>query len=145
MWPTIAHREFCFSRGELNVALDVSGFPSEQIENLERIAAHINYFGKRGSFDQFLGCETSEILPHGFTHPGDEPDICVNTYGVSNFLDDFGEDALKDKKLFERISTYGKGQAPLLGKHRILVPTLLPDRLERSSRGFTHYKRINTK
>jgi hypothetical protein len=145
MWPTIAHREFCFSRGELNVALDVSGFPSEQIENLERIAAHVNYFGKRGSFDQFLGCETSEILPHGFTHPGDEPDICVNTYGVSNFLDDFGEDALKDKKLFERISTYGKGQAPLLGKHRILVPTLLPDRLERSSRGFTHYKRINTK
>jgi hypothetical protein len=142
---TIAYREFCFYWGELNVALVVSGLSSEQIENLGKIAAHINYFGKRGSFVQFLGCETSEILPHGFTHPGDDPKIRSKTYGVSNFLDDFGEDAFKDKKLFERISTYGKGPAPLLGKHRILVPTLLPYRLERSSRGFTHYKRIDAK
>jgi len=89
-----------------------------------------------------LGSETRDALPHGFTHPGDDPNIRANTYGVTNFLDDFGEDAFKDKKLFERISTYGKGPAPVLGKHRILVPTLLPYRLERSSRGFRHYRRI---
>ena len=139
---TIAYREFCFYRGELIVALDAAGLSSEQTETLETIAAHINYFGKRGSFVQFLGSEKRELLPQSFTHPGGDPNISANTYGVSNFLDDFGEEALKDKRLFDRISTYGKGSAPVLGKHRILVPTLLPYRLERSSRGFSHYRRI---
>jgi hypothetical protein len=139
---TIAYREFCFYRGDLVVALDATGLSAEQIETLEKLAAHINYFGKRGSFVQFLEGERRKDLPYGFTHPGNDPKIRSNTYGVSNFLDDFGQDALKDNKLFDRVSTYGKGPAPVLGKHRVLVPTLLPYRLERSSRGFSHYRRI---
>lgn len=140
---TIAYREFCFYRGELAVALYVARLSSEQIETLETIAAHINYFGKRGGFFQFLHDEVIEALKPGYSRPGTEVSMETNTYGVSNFLDDFGEDAIRDKKLFDRISTYGTGSAPALGKHRILVPTLLPYRLERSSRAFSHYRIIN--
>jgi hypothetical protein len=139
---TIAYREFCFYRGELGVALGTTGLSSEQIETLETIAAHINYFGKRGSFFQFLGVEIVETLEQGYSHSGTGMGMRGNTYGVSNFLDDFGEDGIRERKLFERISTYGTGSAPVLGKHRILVPTLLPYRLERSSRNFSHYRRI---
>lgn len=139
---TIAYREFCYYRGELTIAISVGGLEAKQIEMLKKVAAHINYLGKRGSFMQFIGTEDVDILPEGFTHPLHDPMLRPGLYAKSSFLDDFGKDAFADKKLFDRISTYGKGTVSL-GKHRILVPTLLPYRLVRSSRGFSHYRRID--
>lgn len=139
---TIAYREYCYYKGILSIALHAAGLSRERMEILKSLAAHINYLGKRGSFVQFLGSETKGVLMNNFSHPGDDPNIHRNAYGFSNFLDDFGEAAIKDKKLFDRISTYGRGPVPTLGKHRVLVPTLLPYRLERSGKGFSHYRRI---
>lgn len=138
---TIAYREYCYYRGELTIAIGVGGLEAKQIEVIKKVAAHVNYLGKRGSFMQFMGTEDVDILPEGFTHPTHDPMIRPGLYAKSSFLDDFGKDALADKGLFDRISTYGKGTVSL-GKHRILVPTLLPYRLVRSSRSFSHYQRI---
>lgn len=137
----IAYREFCHYQGAMTIAVEVSGFEREKIESLKKLAAHINYFGKRGSFMQFTGADEVETIPQGFTHPLDDPMLRPALYAKSSFLDDFGPDALADKGLFDRISTYGKGTVSL-EKHRVLVPTLLPYRLVRSSRCFCHYRRI---
>lgn len=90
---------------------------------------------------QFMGTDDVDILPEGFTHPLHDPMLRPGLYAKSSLLDDFGKDAFTDKNLFDRISTYGK-RTVSLGKHRILVPTLLPYRLIRSGRGFSHYRRI---
>jgi len=138
---TIAYREFCYYRGELTIAIGVGGLEAKQIEMIKKVAVHINYLGKRGSFMQFIGADDVDILPEGFTHPLHDPMLRPGLYAKSSLLDDFGKDAFTDKNLFDRISTYGKG-AVSLGKHRILVPTLLPYRLVQSSRGFSQYRRI---
>lgn len=140
--PTIAYREFCFYRGELTVAIGVGGLGTEQVKALQQIAAHINYLGKRGSFMQFTGAEKLDALPDGFTHPMHEALSRPGRYAASNYLDDIGEEGLSDSKLFDRINTYSS--EPLsLGKQRVLVATLLPYRLVRSSQGFSHYRRID--
>lgn len=145
MTATIAYREWVYHRGTLTVAIDASGMAEAVAELVQRAAAHINYLGKRGCFWQF--CSTAEQhtagFPPGFTLPAEmsgPTDVAVAGYGVSQFLDDFGESLCKAKDGFERISTYGAGKVRL-SKDRVLVPMLIPCRRIGATRSYTHYRR----
>ncbi len=124
--PTIAYREFCYYKGELAVAIDVSGMFETDCLLLTRLAPCVNYLGKRGSFMQFISTQVHEgSLPPGYTCPEDKADIANGGYAATNYLDDFGEALIDDPEGFERINSYG-GKSSALGKYRVLTRTLLP-------------------
>jgi len=140
---TIAYREFVFFKGEMEIAIGVANTSRNAIESL---LPNINYFGKRGSQWQFLGCSKHEgKLPSGFSLVADEmtqyPLDMVGLYRVTEYLDDFGPKLCAAKDGFERISTYHDGDVKL-GEHRILQSTLLPYKWKSASRHFTHYCRV---
>lgn len=145
---TIAYREFAFfsddEAGGLSIALAVGGLSQTEEADLGLLFAHINSLGKRGSFVQFLGTAMSEgELPIGFTVPLGEPVWRgVNSYGMVQALDDFGEALCMADDGFDRVSTYGKGTVKL-GEHRILTPTAIPYRRRSAARSFTWYERID--
>lgn len=140
--PTIAYREFVFFSGGLEIAIDATGWTTAEVQAVSHAAAHVNYFGKRGSFFQFIRSDVIEDLPPMFTFsPQDAVSaIPMGVYGVTQFLDDFGSDLCQAKDGFERISTY-HDKGVTIGKHRILVSTLVPYIRKESSRSFTRYAR----
>jgi hypothetical protein len=140
---TIVYREFAFFQGdELLVALATSGLNEEEHRIFSELFAHINYFGKRGGFWQYIGCETVQgELPFGFTVPRTEASLQqAASYGMTQALDDFGEALCTATDGFERISTYGTGTVRL-GEHRVLTATAIPYRRRSASRHFTWYER----
>lgn len=142
---TIAYREFVFFSGEMELALGLTSLDDSSVAELGSLPAHINYFGKRGSFWQFLGIRRHEgILPPGFSlitsEIGQHSLEIVGRYRVTEYLDDFGPKLWKAKDGFDRISTYHDG-AITLGEHRVLQPTLLPYQRKTGARHFTHYRR----
>lgn len=147
---TIAYREFCFYGGletddkYLIIALEVKKLVDDEIKFLERIAARVNYFGKRCSFFQFVKSDLlQEITLDGFTLPnGNGDDFLSGRYASTAFLDDFGIDLINDRAGFERINTFSS--SPIrLGKHRVLVRTLLPYHFKSSSLNYTYYERLD--
>ncbi|MFQ5753387.1 MAG: hypothetical protein ACE5HI_15455 [bacterium] len=137
---TIAYREFCFyNGGELKVAVETTGFTETGFDFLKLVGSHVNCIGKRGSFWQYIGNEThSGKLPHGYTCPKEDVRLTEDNFQWAQDLDDFGQVLCKTKDGFDRISTYGKGKIEL-GKHRILVKTLIPYQFKQSSRYFTQF------
>jgi len=138
--PTIAYREFVFFAGPMEIGIDAHGWSLEQIASISRCAAHVNYFGKRGSFFQFTDSKVVEELPPNFSISDKDgiSSIAMDTYGVTQFLDDFGPELCAAKDGFERISTF-HGKDIKIGKHRVLVSTLLPYLRMEATRSFTHY------
>lgn len=136
---SIGSREFCFFHGELNIAVNIKDLSKEAVVEISTVIAHINYFGKRGSFFQFLNRRFFDELPEGFTIPETAIGERFNPirYQVVQFLDDIGEAGIKD--LFDRINTYS-GKPIELGKHRVLKPYFLPYKMVSSSKGFTYYR-----
>jgi hypothetical protein len=138
---TIAYREFCCFMGELDVAMEVSDLSDAEVLEIVSVFAHVNYFGKRGSFMQFLRSRIEGELSRGFTVPVDEwQSRGGGTWGTIQPLDDLGE--TQDRYLFDRVNTYGARSVELL-KHRRLVFTLLTYQLQSSSRGYSHYRRTD--
>ncbi len=140
--PTIAYREFCFYRnGELKVALGVNGLGADALSLLKIVGSHINCIGKRGSFWQYIG-ETFQKgnLSVEYTCPQENEQLEAGNFQWIQYLDDFGGALCKAKDGFDRISTYGDGKIEL-GKHRILVRTVLPYKFKQSSRHFTQYEK----
>lgn len=137
--PTIAYRELVFYSGTMEVAVDARGWSPEETEVVSRAAAHINYFGKRGSFFQFTGSELLNELPLFSISENDSMlSMPIGVYGVTQFLDDFGPELCAAKDGFERISTYHSKDIKI-GKHRVLVSTLVPYRRVETTRSFTRY------
>lgn len=138
--PTIAYRELVFYAGTLEIAIDARGWEPAEVDAVAHAAVHVNYFGKRGSFFQFVQSEVQNGLPPRFTISDRDEVTAIPTgvYGVTQFLDDFGPDLCSAKDGFERISTY-HGKDIKLGKHRILVSTLVPYHRIEASRSFTRY------
>lgn len=141
--PTIAYREFCFYGGDkLQVALLIDGLENKEIVLIETLCMHINCIGKRGSFWQY---EENTILrgnlPENYTRSDYNNTVGDNHSRWLQELDDFGQPLCEDENGFDRISTYGKGEIKL-GKHRVLMKTLIPYCFKRSSRHFTQYEKI---
>ncbi len=142
---TIAYREFVFFSGEIQIALSLTPPASSESAELVNVFAHINHFGKRGSFWQFLGAHQHEgVLPAGFSllaeEIGQQSLDVVARYRVTEYLDEFGSKLCKAADGFERVSTYHDGEIKLT-EHRILQPTLLPYERRSAGRHFTHYRR----
>lgn len=137
--PSIAFREFCFFQGTLQVALEFSG-KAEEGRLLSLAMSHINYFGKRGSFFQYIGIEECVQLGSGFSLavPEDLTTANVMDYTVGQFLDDLGETDAPD--LFNRLNTYS-GAKMELGKHRVIKQYLLPYRERETTRSYTYYEK----
>lgn len=140
---TIAYREYCYFKGELAVAVDVTGMAEARRKTLVRLAPCINYLGKRGSFMQFVSIKIHDgSLPPGYSCPENKADIANGGYASTNYLDDFGEALIKDADGFSRISSYG-GKPSALGKYRVLIRTLLPYRYVSGGKHFTYYNIIS--
>ncbi|OPY55381.1 MAG: hypothetical protein A4E49_00448 [Methanosaeta sp. PtaU1.Bin112] len=133
---TIAYREFCYFQGMLEIALSLENCSSGIQEKLTEIAAHINYFGKRGGFFQYIKSRTISDLPLGFTVKATDIKGNIHDYEVVQPLDDLGE--LNSKDLFDRINTFSDKKIER-GKHRIFVLTYLPYKMEKSSTNYTAY------
>lgn len=129
--PTVAYREFCAFDGELTVAVNTE----ESAAWLKELLPLISYFGKRGSFFQFAGLETVEVLPDRFTFSLDDPPEEFGLDVVVQPLDDLGERAT-----FDAINTYSTSKAKL-GRDRLIVQTAVPYTIISSSRGYTLYRR----
>lgn len=141
--PTIAYREFCYFKGDLDIAIDAAELSAGQISELIELAMRINYFGKRGSFMQYLRWEILESEPKkGFTCPENKADIINGGFATTLYLDEFGSALIEDQDGFARINTYG-GKPSALGKYRILVRTLLPYRYISSGKHYTLFKRTD--
>ncbi len=145
--PSIAYREFCFFNGcktddnKLNVAMNITDIPEEVVSLLIRLGFHVNCIGKRGSFWQYV----EHIIHNGplskdYTFPYEDTQRVSDKLSWTQYLDDFGASLCSDKNGFDRVSTYGEGDVRL-GKHRVLVKTLIPYRFKRSSRHFTQYEK----
>ena len=144
---TIAYREFaayqCGSPEDgMRIAMGAGALTDREAGLLAKLWMHILSFGKRGSFFQFVGCQTLGSLPPGYTAPFTGLiDIQQSSCSVIQYLDDFGEALCTARDGFDRISTFGDGNMRL-GEHRVLVPTLVPYSRRSSSRSFTWYERI---
>ncbi|CAN5169539.1 hypothetical protein BH24ACT19_BH24ACT19_04470 [soil metagenome] len=131
--PTVAYREFCAFKGELTVAIETE----ERAPWMEELLPSVGYFGKRGSFFQFVSSEYVETLPEHFTFPLDDPPEEFSLNVVVQPLDDLGE-----RGTFDAINTYSTDRAKF-GKDRVIVQTAIPYSMVSSSRGYTLYKRAD--
>jgi hypothetical protein len=125
------------------MAINTAGLSAGQIGELIELAMRVNYFGKRGSFMQFLRWEILEgKLENGFTCPEDEADLINGGFATTLYLDEFGSALIEDQDGFARINSYG-GKPSALGKYRVLVRTLLPYRYVSSGKHYTLFKRTD--
>jgi len=132
---TVAFREFCFFQGDLGVAFDLERSPADAEADLRRLLPLLTYFGKRGSFFQYLGATVIEAPDAAFGYVSGDRSARFATSGILQYLDDVGERAT-----FAALNTYDPARATL-GRDRVLVPVLLPYRQVGSSRGYTSYVR----
>ncbi len=142
MTPSIAFREYAHLDGTLALAFEGS---TDALKFIEELAPQVNYFGKRGSFFQWMDRVRYEPeLPAGFTRLDEgmafENGKITNNVpaafplGVIQLMDDWGE-ALT----FEKVNVYS--DAPIrIPKDRVRRSVVFPYRLSRSSRGFSYYE-----
>lgn len=105
---------------------------------LADIVLAINYLGKRGGFLQLVKPPSVvPELPDGFTElTADAGDTGFTASGTLQMLDDCGP-----TMSFDHANIYDKKRIRL-GEERVLRHIVLPYRLARSSRGYSHYERI---
>lgn len=124
--PNIAMREVAHFQGVLRIAIHAADLK----QLLLRAAPAINYFGKRGSFFQYVGDDRQAELDATFTQPLEEG---AWPWGHPATLDDFGP-----KASFEAVNSFNAAEIER-GSHRIFVETMVPLALLNSGPGFAHY------
>jgi hypothetical protein len=128
--PTIAFREYAQFHGEFRIAFDISKLSTPQLETLQKLLMHVNYFGKRGGFMQFTNLSELEELDASFvTMTGDQK---RSSGSVMHYLDDFGA-----KMTWAMVDVYDKKQPD-----REVKAGLLPYQLKRSSKRSSLYERV---
>jgi len=132
---TVGFREFCYYQGDLGVAFDLARAADGTEGELRQLLPLITYFGKRGSFFQYVGCRTIEAPDAAFGYVAGDRSPRSADYGVLQYLDDVG-----DRATFQALNTYDPASARM-DRDRKLVPVLLPYRQVGSSRGYTSYVR----
>jgi len=102
-------------------------------EDLVKLAPHINYIGKRGSFIQYIGVRRLNELDSGFTQEGEGSFILPKRAHIVP-LDDFGPEAN-----LQVLSSYTPDK-PDRDKHRKFIDTIVPLGVVNSGPGFTEYR-----
>lgn len=134
--PTIAYREIVHHHGRWLWAFDLVDGDDVLAERLVRLAPHVCYIGKRGSFVQFYGLSRATELNHQFTQPvqNDRPwSPPPRAHVVS--LDDFGPEAD-----LATLSSF-TDRSPKRDRHRKFVETIVPMGLVNTGPGFSEYRR----
>lgn len=135
MIRTIAFREYVQWQGDLQIALWAE---SPDVEEWQQWLTQIQYMGKRGGFIQAVSIpKATQELPPGFVllTQGIDGEFPLN--GTLQIMDDC------DPTLsFEKVDIYSD-QNLRLGKDRILRHIVIPYHMQRSSRGYTLYQRID--
>ena len=135
MIRTIAFREYVQWQGDVQIALSLNA--PEQAQ-WQRWLTQIQYIGKRGGFIQATSIpKAAETLPADFAVLTKTIDGAFPLHGTLQIMDDC------DPSLsFDRVDIYSD-QNLRLGKDRILRNVVIPYRMQRSSRGYTLYERID--
>jgi hypothetical protein len=134
---SIAYREVVSHHGSTWLwAFDLALCDDATTSELVRLAPHVRYVGKRGSFVQFVGIGRRSFLDVGFTTEIDEP-AAVDLPPLFHFapLDDFGPEAT-----LNILSSYSEAKAKR-DVHRRFVRTLVPIGLVNTGPGFSEYAR----
>jgi hypothetical protein len=130
--PTVAFREYVQFRGELRLAVDISGLVGDQRDTLAALLLRLNMLGKRGGFIQWTGQQEWALLDGCFvTHTGDPRSVLSGA--VMHYLDDYGS-----KMTWEKLSTFDQAKPD-----RMVVSALVPYRVARSSKRSTLYQRTS--
>lgn len=130
----IAYRELVHYQGVWRWAFDLAAGDAVFAERLVRLAPHVNYVGKRGSFVQFRSAYRLAELGGEFTCPVDQRQqfyLPGRAHVVP--LDDFGPEAD-----LGTLCSFSAKRAER-GKHRRFVDTLVPLGVVNSGPGFTEY------
>jgi hypothetical protein len=118
-------REWVHLEGTLQICCG----PTHRCQELERLFAQINYFGKRSCFFQYLPSLTVQT-PQPQWQPNPNQSFTVQP------MDDLGE-----KSTFSRINPFSTEKAQL-NKDRVIKPGFLPLELTASSARYDFYQRI---
>jgi hypothetical protein len=132
---TIGYREYVQFEGTMGIAL---GWSQEEPRSwLADLLAQVSYLGKRGGFIQMMSPPNhSPDLPAGYVDLTQET-LQFSIGGTLQLLDD-----CNPSLTFEKTNIYS-GKSIRMGKERILRSIVLPYRVEKSSRSFTFYKRMD--
>jgi hypothetical protein len=133
---SIAYREVAHHHGRWLWAFDLAAGDDRLAERLVRLAPHVGYIGKRGSFVQFLGLSRLTELSDRFTQPvqNEQPwSPPPRAHVVA--LDDFGPEAD-----LETLSSF-TDRSPRRDRHRKFVDTFVPVGLVNTGPGFSEYRR----
>ncbi|HHY73712.1 MAG TPA: type I-A CRISPR-associated protein Cas5 [Bacillus bacterium] len=134
---SVALREYVLFNGSLYVAINIEKLENDNVQKLKQLLIHINQLGKRGCFVQFLDVKDSMLLDDTFTFFLEDKKINMPKSLMIQHLDDMGK-----KAKFESINSYSS-KSVTLGKDRIFRQVGVPYKLIKSSRGFSHYERID--
>lgn len=142
MQKSIAFREYAYLDGILALAFEDE---MNVLNLMEELAPRINYFGKRGSFFQWIDCIHHEKdLPANFTRLDEGMDFenekmtgnipTSFPLGVIQLMDDWG-----DALTWDKVNVYSDARITV-PKDRIRRSVIFPYRLICSSRGFSYYE-----
>lgn len=131
---TIAVREVVHFEGSLRLAFDLKTSPVELVPLLVEAAPAINYFGKRGSFFQYVSGAREPDLDASFTRPVDDKQRTSGAPGQRAILDDFGAHAS-----FEALNSFAPTEARR-NIDRSFIETVVPMEVHNAGPGFVHYR-----
>jgi hypothetical protein len=130
---SIALREVVSYSGVLRLAFHLASCSSDLNDLLPRTAPAINYFGKRGSFMQYWGCEFQRDLDRSFAEPVNRTAPCSGQNGQLAALDDFGPGAT-----FDVLNSFTPAEMKR-DIHRKFVETAIPYHVSNFGFGFVQY------
>jgi len=136
--PTIAYREYVQFGGPFRLAISAELVEEDGLITLARLLSLVNYLGKRGGFIQL-------VAPPVFVAAIDDRFVELTAGQTASFALNGTMQALDDcgpRLTFERANIYSPERITM-GQDRILRHIPLPLSLERSSRGYSLYERID--
>lgn len=133
---SIAYREVVQHHGSWRWAFDLTAGDDTLAERLVRIAPHVAYIGKRGSFIQFVGLSRRVDLGPEFTQPvQNQASWTAPDRAHIVPLDDFGPEAD-----LETLSSF-TANSPKRDRHRKFVETIIPLGMVNTGPGFSEYRK----
>lgn len=128
-----AYREYVFFQGTLKIAINVTGLSKNQVNFLITLLTTVNYFGKKGSFMQFINCNYPiEQLDNTYVTKIDEK--LIN--GKSNVLQ-LSED-IPENATFDDINIYNSETKLSRDNNKIMYSVSVEQKL--SGQGYQYYK-----
>lgn len=132
---TIAFREYVFVDNEIKIAVNIKDaenpFVQSDLDFLKKWSMHINYFGKRGCFFQFISAEKINELPDEYSKILEE--------GISAGIM-FPMDDVDSNVSFENMNNYNQKTKT----KRVQQIHIFPFRQEKANKNFTLYSKITS-